>query len=97
MVHHLFTRKTDKPDFPERVDLPFLTDKEANAALGLLRLLVETGAAEVYTQPVPDPITCRYRWNVWLNHHVVPGGKRIELREWAAGVVCRDFTPDDAA
>jgi hypothetical protein len=52
----LFTRKGDnKPEWPERADLPWLTDKEASAALCLLRLLVQAGAADVYTQPLPDP------------------------------------------
>jgi hypothetical protein len=79
--------------------LPFLTDKEAGAALCLLRLLVEAGAAEVYTQPVPDAVTGRYRWNVWLNEQIKPGGERIELRQWAARALYVQYTPSggDAA
>jgi hypothetical protein len=59
MYHFLGKKATIKPDFPERVDLPYLTDREAGAALCLLRLLVEAGAAEVYTRPIPDAVTGR--------------------------------------
>jgi hypothetical protein len=98
-MHHFLKASTGgKPDFPERADLPNLTDNEADAALGLLHLLVQGYAAEDYTAAgYPDPLTGRYFWNVWIEHHVIAGGKRIPLREWAANAVCRDFTPDDAA
>jgi hypothetical protein len=53
MVHHWLSRRRDtKPDFPERADLQHLTDKEADAALSLLRLLVSGGQADVYTRPL---------------------------------------------
>ena len=98
MVHHLFSRRRDsKPDWPDRVDLPYLTDKEAEAALCLLRLLVQAGAADVYTQPLPDPVTGRWRWNVWLGEQIKPGGERIELREWAARALCIPYRPDGGA
>jgi len=97
MVRHLFSRRSDtKPDFPERVDLPYLTDREAGAALCLLQLLVEAGAAEVYTQPIPGS-DGRYRWNVWLGEQIKPGGERIELREWAARALCVEYRPDGDA
>jgi hypothetical protein len=97
MLSRLFGHNHDtKPDFPTSADLPGLTPHEALAALGLLRLLIDARAAEVYTAAGSyDPITGRYKWNVWLEHHVVPGGKRIPLRDWAASVVCRDLDPDD--
>jgi hypothetical protein len=99
MLSRIFTHSQPKPDFPERVDLPFLTDKEASAAMCLLRLLVDAGAAEVCTQPVPDAMTGRYRWNVWLNEQINPGGERIELQEWAARALCLPYKPSggDAA
>ncbi|HEY1388861.1 MAG TPA: hypothetical protein VGF38_09980 [Ktedonobacterales bacterium] len=93
MVHHLFTRTQPKPEYPERADLPHLTDKEASAALCLLRLLVEADVADVYTQPFTPPDE-RPRWNVWLGHQIRPGGERIELRQWAARSLCVDFQPD---
>jgi hypothetical protein len=98
MVHHLFSRTAPKPEFPERADLPHLTDKEASAALHLLRLLVEADVADVYTQPFTPPGE-RPRWNVWLGHQIKPGGERVELREWAARSLCVEYRPDggDAA
>jgi hypothetical protein len=89
MVHHLFSRRHElAPDFPERVDLPRMTDKEAEAALGLLRLLVSSGAADVYTRPF-TPEGERPRWNVWLGERITPGGQRLDLRDWAARALCR--------
>jgi len=98
MVHHLFTRTQPTPDFPERADLPHLTDREASAALCLLKLLVEAGAADVYRRPF-TPEGQRPRWNVWLGEQIKPGGERIDLREWAARSLYMDYTPDggDAA
>ncbi|HEY7092239.1 MAG TPA: hypothetical protein VH393_03615 [Ktedonobacterales bacterium] len=94
MVHHLFSRRAaPKPDFPDPRDLPRLTPQEAMAALGLLRLLVDQDVAAVYTAASGIQEDGRYFWNVWLNHPVVPGGKRIPLREWAAAAVCRDDAP----
>jgi len=97
MVHHLFSRKNEKPDFPTAQDAPDLTPHEALAALGLLRLLVDAGAAEVYTAAGGLRADGLYLWNIWLSDRITPGGKRIPLREWAARAVCRDYTPDDAA
>jgi hypothetical protein len=100
MYHFLGKKATIKRDFPERVDLPYLTDREASAALGLLRLLVDYGAAEVYTAAGGPRADGRYLWNVWLHESVAPpSGRRIPLREWAARSVCVDYTPEgpDAA
>ena len=97
MVHHLFSRKNEKPDFPMAQDVPDLTPHEALAALGLLRLLVDAGAAEVYTAAGGLRADGLYLWNIWLSDRITPGGKRIPLREWAARAVCCDYTPDDAA
>jgi hypothetical protein len=98
MVHHWISRRRDsKPDFPERLDLPYLTDSEASAALCLLRLLVQAGAADVYTQPLADRVTGRWRWNVWLGHQIKPGGERIELQEWAARALRVPYRPEGGA
>jgi hypothetical protein len=83
------------PDFPERLDLPRLTDKEAAAALALLRLLVDQGAVDVYTAAGGVRADGRYLWNCWIESHILPGGKRIPLREWAAGVMLLPHHPDD--
>jgi hypothetical protein len=90
--------KTIKPSFPDPRDIcPPLTPQEALAALGLLRLLVDAGVADVYTRPFM-PSGQRPAWNVWLDVSVVPGGLRIDLREWCARAVCVDYTPGgDAA
>jgi len=53
----------DFPDFPERADLPHLSEQEAEAALALLRLLVAQGQATVYTRPYTLEGE-RPRWNV---------------------------------
>jgi hypothetical protein len=92
---HLFTRTAPKPEVPERADLPHLTDKEASAALCLLRLLVEAGVADTYTQPFHEP-GVRPRWNVWLGHRLVPGAQRLELDEWAASFLASQGGGDDA-
>jgi hypothetical protein len=98
MVHHLFSRtRRSKPDFPSRPDLSYMTDKEADAALWLLHMLVQAGAADVYTQPLPDPVTGRWRWNVWLGEQIKPGGERIELQIWAARALCVQYRPDGGA
>jgi hypothetical protein len=94
MVHHLFSRRRElAPDFPQRLDLPQLTDKEAFAALGLLRLLVSAGTADIYMRPF-TPEGERPRWNVWLGEQIKPGGERLDLREWAARALCVEYSPD---
>jgi hypothetical protein len=94
MIHRLFTRTPPPAPFPERLDLPFLTDREAYAALGLLKLLVEAGAADVYRRPF-TPEGERPRWNVWLNEQIKPGGEQIELQDWAARTLCVHYRPDE--
>jgi hypothetical protein len=96
MVHHLFHKTPDKPTFPDPRDVsPPLTPRKALAALGLLRLLVDSGVAEIYTAAGGPRADGLYFWNIWLNASVAPpGGKRIPLREWAANVVCRDDDDD---
>jgi hypothetical protein len=84
------------PDFPAREDLPRLTDDEAAAALSLLRLLVAAGDVDVYTAAGGPRKDGRYLWNCWIESHVIPGGKRIPLREWAAGALCLPHGPEDA-
>jgi hypothetical protein len=83
------------PDFPDRADLPAMTEDEARAALDLLRLLVAAGDADCYTAAGGPRKDGRYFWNVWIESHVIPGGKRIPLREWAASMLCIPHTPDD--
>jgi hypothetical protein len=79
----------DYPEFPERADLPRLSDEQAEAALGLLRLLVAQDLATVYTRPY-TPEGERRRWNVW---DMTSGkGRRVELEPWAKDV----FSPGDA-
>jgi hypothetical protein len=74
----------DVRDFPERADLPHLSDQEAAAALALLRLLVAQDRATVYTRPY-TPEGERPRWNVW---DMTSGqGRRVELEPWAMGVL----------
>jgi hypothetical protein len=73
------------PDFPECADLPHLSDQEAEAALELLRLLVDQGRASVYTRPY-TPEGKRPRWNVW-DMTVPRKGRRVELEPWAMGVL----------
>jgi hypothetical protein len=97
MLSRLFGHHDTKPDFPTSADLPQLTPGQAMAALGLLRLLLDSGMAEVYTAAGGLRADGLYLWNIWLSDRITPGGKRVPLREWAANVVCRDFTPDDAA
>jgi hypothetical protein len=90
MVHHLFTLGNDpKPDRPERADLPHLTDKEAAAALGLLRLLVSADQADVYTRPWRE-LGQRWRWNVWIH----ADSRRYDLETWAISVL---FPPEGDA
>src|SRR5262245_27429199 len=85
----------DVPEFPERADLPRLSDQEAEAALALLRLLVAQGQATVYTRPY-TPESERPRWNVWgINSGK---GHRVELEPWAIGVLSqRDPAGEDPA
>jgi hypothetical protein len=93
MVHRFFHRQTStgaQPDFPTAADLPSLTTEEADEALSLLRLMMGYQLAEVYTQPVPDPVTGRRFFNVWLTERLVRGGRRVELREWAWRVIGKD-------
>jgi hypothetical protein len=76
MLSRIFHRSQPKPDFPERVSFPHLTDDEAARALDLLRLMVEQGYARVYTQAYTAPV----QWLVWLEP-----GERLPLRleTWA--------------
>jgi hypothetical protein len=93
MLSRLFSRAPshpDVPDFPERADLPHLSDQEAAAALALLRLLVAQDRANVYTRPY-TPQGERPRWNVWDMR--AGKGRRVELEPWAMGVL----SPRDAA
>jgi hypothetical protein len=95
MVHHFLHRTPPSPDFPSRADLPHLAVKEAHAALGLLRLLVDSGQAEVYTA-AGSTLRQRPLWNVWL----VKSFRRVELEAWAFMVLCLDGLdpdPEDAA
>jgi hypothetical protein len=91
MLSRLLGQPQPTPDFPSRADLPHLAEKEAYAALGLLRLLVDSGAAECYTAAGsthrPRPL-----WNVWL----VKSFRRIELERWAFMVLCLGPDPDGA-
>jgi hypothetical protein len=96
MLSRLFSRAPSHPDdpvfpdFPERADLPHLSDQEAEAALTLLRSLVAQDQATVYTRPY-TPEGERPRWNVW---DMTSGkGRRVELEPWALGVL----SPRDAA
>jgi len=52
MHHRLFRWEPDRPTFPERADLPHLSDEAALAALRVLRMLVDEGLADTYSQPV---------------------------------------------
>lgn len=92
MVHHFLNRRTPKPDFPTAQDVPCLTLREAQAALGLLRLLVSAGQADVYTRPWREPGQ-RWNWNVLSN----TDRRRYDLEEWATRMLCLPYTPDDAA
>jgi hypothetical protein len=99
MLSRLFSRApshpdvTDFPDFPERADLPHLSEQEVEAALALLRLLVAQDHANVYTRPY-TPEGERPRWNVW---ETTSGrGRRVELEPWAIGVLSpRDGADED--
>jgi hypothetical protein len=71
-------------DFPERADLPHLSDQEAEAALALLRSLVEQDRASVYTR-ASTPEGARPRWSVWDTTSGT--GRRLELEPWALGVL----------
>jgi hypothetical protein len=74
----------DSSEFPERADLPHLSDQEAEAALALLRLLVAQDRATVDTRPY-TPEGERRRWNVW---ETTSGkGRRVELEPWAIGAL----------
>jgi hypothetical protein len=99
MIHRLFNKTPDKPDFPDALDLPAnLTPHEKMAALGLLRLLVDSGEVEIYTAAGGIRPDWRYSWQVWLSERLAPpSGKRIPLREWAARAVCVDYHGGDAA
>src|SRR5689334_1090787 len=76
--------RTAHPEFPERADLPHLSDQEAEAALALLRVLVEQDRASVYTRPY-TPEGKRARWNVWDMTYAT--GRRVELEPWARGAL----------
>lgn len=71
-----------KEDFPERVHLPHLTDKEATAALELLRLLVARDEATVYQQPY-TPAGEAPRWSIWINATEDAPGQSYALETWA--------------
>lgn len=81
-AHLAAIRAQARPEFPERADLPFLTDNEAAAALRLARLLLERGAIDLYTRPVRGP-DGRWRWNVWLEE----ARRRVPLGDWAAEAI----------
>jgi hypothetical protein len=92
MVHHLFSRRAadSKPEFPPRSALPHCTDREAHAALDLLRLLVEQGRATVYLQAYTSPP----QWLVWLELDEPPYGTLPQrLETWAIGVLFPDTRP----
>jgi hypothetical protein len=81
MVHHPFW-EPNRPTFPERQDLPALTDSAAEAALATLRYLVARDAVDVYSRPVRGAAG-QLRWNIWISEEVIVGGVRLELQEWA--------------
>jgi len=94
MYHFLGKKATIKPDFPERLDMAHLSDKEAHDALELLRLLVSGGQADVYTRPWREPGQ-RWRWSVWVQAE----SRRYDLETWAISVLFPPITPSggDAA
>jgi hypothetical protein len=73
-----------QPDFPERGDIPHLSDQEAEAALAIVRLLVAQDQAAVYTRPYTSEGE-RPQWNV---RDMTSGkGRRVELEPWAMDVL----------
>jgi hypothetical protein len=82
------------PEFPERADLPHLSEQEAETALALLRLLVAQDQATVYTRPY-TPEGERPRWNVW--DMTAGTGRRVELEPWARGVLAPQIAARGAA
>jgi hypothetical protein len=97
MHHRLFRWEPDRPTFPERGDLQHLADEPATRALRLLRLLVDEGLADTYSQPVRDA-DGRLRWNVWLDAQLVPpGGQRLTLEQWAVRELARNGGEDAPA
>jgi hypothetical protein len=86
MLRRLFDAKSSTADFPERVALPHLTDNEAAAALNLLRLLVECGQADVYTQGY-TPTGEAPRWSVWINPTADAPGQSYTLETWAISIL----------
>ncbi|HEY7094905.1 MAG TPA: hypothetical protein VH393_17110 [Ktedonobacterales bacterium] len=86
MLSRLLHSAPPQPDFPERVHLPHLTDKEATAALDLLRLLVTRNEATVYQQPY-TPIGDPPRWSVWINATADAPGQSYALEMWAISVL----------
>jgi hypothetical protein len=86
MLSRLFHRESPTLNFPERVDLPHLTDKEATAALELLRLLVARDEAKVYQQPY-TPTGEAPRWSVWINAAENAPGQSYALETWASCVL----------
>jgi hypothetical protein len=92
-AHLAQIRAENRPSFPERLDLPRLTDNEAAAALRLARLLLDRGEIDLYTAAGGPRADGRHLWNVWLEKE----RQRIPLREWAARCFCQLCPPDDAA
>jgi hypothetical protein len=83
-------------DFPERVALPHLTNNEAAEALDLLRLLVERGQADVYTQNY-SPADDLPRWTVWIKPTEEAPGESHTLETWAISVLFPPATEESCA
>jgi hypothetical protein len=75
-----------RPEFPSVADLPNLAQEDAWHALAVLRTLVESGLADVYSSAGSNDA----RWNVWSNIRWC----RIPLREWAADLM-QHLTPPE--
>lgn len=86
MLRRLLHSAPSQPDFPERVHLAHLTDKEATAALDLLRLLVARNEATVYQQPY-TPTGEAPRWSVWINSTADAPSQSYTLETWAISVL----------
>lgn len=79
-----------RPEFPSVADLPNLSQEDARRALAVLRTLVESDLADVYSSAGSFDT----RWNVWSNIRWC----RIPLQEWAADLMEYPTPPEgDAA